>query len=810
MYPIRSAILLFCIGTLVMMGVIYLHIPSSPIPVVVGRTKLSFPFRLENEAAAHDDDDTASFVALFVREGRTQIVWVAKAVVQVYEASVAELVQVVASGPSRSSPSLSSSSPSSPSSSSDSSPNSVAARFLGAERIFGRRHITAIQKATRPLPALAFLSYAVDASGESYAFSIKVIDLFSNGAPNELQNHDSASPESPPCINHANNDAESVPCGCINFADLGDRRESCIHDTSAPFHTTTYKLPGNMWINRFSYTFKKSLLYWRYLDEQMFRLVPTVDSRISENIESSPINAGPQFSTAGLKSGFKSLALVELYSEDGVQTVLDFRYKDMGNDDFWFKVFLNYRNANEIKWNQHLLINDYESRRQLSDVPIQYDDYYFTVNPVVALSRNGTCALFLWKGTIHVLDYVGSQKLANGESHGFTMMRSRLVKSLQSNIRMRGAVVDDDGLTVALVTDTDSVITLRRNFTVQERPEQPPIDPVYQVLAPGLAAKETSSKEIQSSTTEPSDSKSGPNSDSTPPAENPSLAFFTAPWDIGFLFDTQPAISNIQALQSLHNPSPPPPLPPKSATAILPTLERGSWRLETLWSPDFMNEASVETASIVSLAFLPPDALPQLPTTNDDTAADASQQTLKQPKLLMLLWSNDIVLTLNLDETYGGSFIWRFIREKWSMFLGMGIVVGLFITNELRWSARDAFLRANFVMPFGAAGGGRVRAAATAVRVVRTTTTTTTTQQQQQPAGQTPVGEGAGVVPNGSQTQTTTTVIQEAGTTTPAIERVETNRTEVVDGMIVTTSTVQERSTRRTSSSSTTTTTVVE
>ncbi|KAI9326616.1 hypothetical protein BDR26DRAFT_876918 [Obelidium mucronatum] len=540
-----------------------------------------------------------------------------------------------------------------------------------------------------------------------------------------------------------------------------------------------------MWINRFTYSFKKSFLYWRYLDEAMFRLIPTPHDdvkmesaatgaslhdgayqMVTKSLNLSLIHPGPNmFNYTGFKSGaFKSLALVELYAEAEARTVLDFRYKDVGDDQFWFIVYLNYKPAESTNWTQTTLIKDFESRRDITDAPIQYDDFYFTVNPVVATSKNGTCAIFLWKGTLHVLDFVGPSSLASGSLHGFTMMRSRLVKSLQSNIRMRGALVDDDGLTIVLVTDTDSVISLKRNYTLRERPEPIPIDPVYDTLSPDLAEKEN--RRSDSSTEDSASPKTNVDA-SGPTAENPNLAFFKTPWDIGFLFDAQPAISNIQGSHALHNPQTSPPTP-SSPTAILKTLERGAWRLDKLWSPDFLFEESLQTASIVSLVFIP----------HNVQATDDKEKT--PTKLLALLWSNDVLTILNLDESYSGSFVFRFMKEKWIMFVGMGIVVGLFIQNELRWSARDAFLRANFVRPF-------------AVRVVNVQQQSQ--QQEHQPPGRTDVNS-PGTQPRASSSSSTTTTTT---TTTTTLVRdvgpshVSTTTTEIVDGVAVTTSTVEER-----------------
>ncbi|ORY48970.1 hypothetical protein BCR33DRAFT_714060 [Rhizoclosmatium globosum] len=661
------------------MGVVYLHIPSAPIPVLHSRTRLDFPFRLKSPVKTSDDE--ADYVVLFFKPGTSdalQVAWVANnptlpsepgsdestespqkrlhnPVVQLYEAPIASFLtpDALAAPPYL-------------------TPNSLPAvplRYLGAEKIPGKLHVMSISKFTYPNPSLALLYFKIGGGGESYSFHTKVIEMFSNNeAASEIHRSDSG------CFK------DGIPCGCVNF--LSSDKESCTHDGA--LKAFEFEMPGNMWINKFLYTYRKSLLYWRQLDDYMFRMIPTADSKIHGKIESESVNAGPMHDKPGYGSGFKSLALVEMFAEEGAQTVLDFRYKADGDDDFWFYIFINHRGVGQTNWTQTIVHKTFESLRQVNDLPIQFDDYYFINNPVVSTARNGTCAVFLWKGILHVFDYVGSKNLVSGAPHGLTLMKSRLVKSLQTNVRMRGAVVDDDGLLIAMVTDTDNVISLQRNFTVRPRPEPLPVDPVYETLAPDLAAQEA--KERNVATQEQPQEQS--QQQQQPKPLNPAEAFFRAPFEIGFLFDAQPSVSNIGSVANLQNPETPPPPKPVFTTTLVDTLERGPWRLDKLWSPDFLNEVSLKKASIVSIALVPPQSTP-------DSQPPA--------KLISLLWSNDVLTVLNLSASQKDSFVLRFMQEKWVMFMGMAFVVAMFVQYEIAWAARDAMLRAYFARPFPAA-----------------------------------------------------------------------------------------------------------
>ncbi|KAI8844017.1 hypothetical protein BJ741DRAFT_262091 [Chytriomyces cf. hyalinus JEL632] len=457
---------------------------------------------------------------------------------------------------------------------------------------------------------------------------------------------------------------DAFGCACVNF--ISNNRESC-HHSGPETRVARYILPGNMWIGKYSYSYSGSILYTRQLDKFSYRLISKQAQLQCSSSEKNPVPVldsssslmGPILDKNTYGSNLKVLAITELYAEEGAHAVLDIRYDSLDEDNFWFYVFLNYKAPGSSEWIQHVIVKGRETLVQMDEIPIRHDDYYFIINPIVAVSKGGKCAMFVYKGSVHVLDHVGSDKLKEESAHGFMLTKSRLVKSLQSNVRVRGMVVSNDGFVASMVTDTDSVVTLKRNYTIRARPEpgSPPSQPLRQESSDSSASETSNSAESES-------------------AGHSAESFFRSPFDINFLYDSQPSISQIQSAVIVESEASPV-KELSSPVALSKLFERGKWRLESVWNPEFMNEVALREPStvIVSLALVPKS--------NPDDLT-----------LLALLFSNNILVVLNLDEEDSGSFIVSFFFEKWKMFLGMGVVIAFFTFNEVRFSRRDAALRA--------------------------------------------------------------------------------------------------------------------
>ncbi|KAI8613172.1 hypothetical protein BC830DRAFT_1133373 [Chytriomyces sp. MP71] len=682
--PVRSAVLVFCCGSLVVLGVLYLHFPSSAIPSIHSRTLLKLPFR-----AASADPKVTDLAVLLVQGRELCVAWVAKkpstgtssTVVQIYDTPLAPIFN----------------------SSYSVDPSTLVTtrmRYRGAERIHGKLHLISISKFTPQDPSIAFLSYVID--GESYHFEAKIIAVPESKSVSAEETHgwdvndlplpsqrETMESESPTCL-HADrsdltDDSQMFQCGCVNFVAADASRDSCFHVGPAAI-SSRFILPGNMWISKFSYSFTRSLLYLRQLDASAYRLIPSKlvkkesdAGNLPSRLLSSPENAGPILEKDLHGSGVDSLVLTELYAEGDGQTILDIRSKTVTDDSFHFTVHLHHRPNPLAPWAMSTLLRRFEVLAQLDELPVRYDDFYFLSNPVAAVSRGGRCAMWVYKGTVHILDWVGSDALKEGAAHGFTLTKSKLVKSLQSNVRVRGLVVADDGLMGVLVTDTDSIITIKRNFTIRERPE-PPADSDRDQSQDTLVAE-------------------SPVASPSANAEASADAFFASPFEVSFLFDAQPSISQIRAQ---------PPTAPGTKTGeismqLQDSLERGRWRLDSLWNAELLNEATVraDNVSIVSLALLPK---PSVKVDNE----------VEPPTLLGVLFSNDVLFVLNLDSHHDGSFLRSFVQEKWKMFAGMFFVIAWFTYKEFSFSQRDAALRAVFFPPPPAAvvesDGARARA----------------------------------------------------------------------------------------------------
>ncbi|KAJ3404100.1 hypothetical protein HDU80_003282 [Chytriomyces hyalinus] len=677
----RSAVFVFSCGVLVVLGgssplrcsvravginapppleyipaVIHLHQPSSRIPSVFSRTHLAIPFRISSASLGDSSSDLA--VLLFGPSSDSalslQLACVAqnprqesstpetqnKAIVQVFDIQWNSLIQnaSLSTHPHLTVPEI----------------PTIKLRYRGAERIPGALHLVSISKFSTPYPSIAFLYYVVD--GESYHFESKVVLIPGNDKDefdhmSELPGSSSSTLESDSSCSRGN---DAFGCACVNF--ISNNRESCHHSDPETL-VARYILPGNMWIGKFSYSYSGSILYTRQLDKFSYRLISKqaqLQYSPSENnpvpiLDSSSSLMGPILDKSIYGSNLKVLAITELYAEEGAHTVLDIRYDSLDEDNFWFYVFLNYKAPGSSEWIQHVIVKGRETLVQMDEIPIRHDDYYFIINPIVAVSKGGKCAMFVYKGSVHVLDHVGPDKLKEESAHGFMLTKSRLVKSLQSNVRVRGMVVSDDGFVASMVTDTDSVVTLKRNYTIRARPEpeSPPSQPLRQESSDSAASETSNSAESES-------------------AGHSAESFFRSPFDINFLYDSQPSISQIQSAGIVESePSLVKEL--SSPVALSKLFERGKWRLESVWNPEFMNEVALREPStvIVSLALVPKS--------NPDDLT---------------------LLVLNLDEEESGSFIVSFFFEKWKMFLGMGVVIAFFTFNEVRFSRRDAALRA--------------------------------------------------------------------------------------------------------------------
>ncbi|KAJ3066851.1 hypothetical protein HK102_007547, partial [Quaeritorhiza haematococci] len=117
----------------------------------------------------------------------------------------------------------------------------VPALFRFQHTLDGTVNHVAFSRHTSPYPSLALLYHQI--KGEYVSYNARIYDI------------GSASPSSCP----------SEP-------------ESACSVSTEPFAHRDVTMPGNMWINRFSYGPRKKLLYARRLDRSLFRLLPQSSS----------------------------------------------------------------------------------------------------------------------------------------------------------------------------------------------------------------------------------------------------------------------------------------------------------------------------------------------------------------------------------------------------------------------------------------------------------------------------------------------------------------------------------------------------
>ncbi|KAJ1568472.1 hypothetical protein HK405_001610 [Cladochytrium tenue] len=246
-------------------------------------------------------------------------------------------------------------------------------------------------------------------------------------------------------------------------------------------------------------------------------------------------------------------------------------------------------------------------------------DFYLRIvykkTAIAATNRNSTVAAFVFKGSVYTFDHVGPSK---DLPHGYLFSRRRVAGLESRELRVRGALLDDSGLHLACVMEGDSVLHFYR-YPRGHREED-------MIVPAGLT--------------------SGP-------------FLFDIPYEVNFVFDG--AVRRFPSGSSGGG-----------APAAFHPATRGPWIVRSVWDARLVGEQSVLTASISSLAFVPPPSQDSPERSGRQTGSPrpplapligtiADSQGVPPPPILALLWDNGAVHILNLSARHEGSFFLVFV-----------------------------------------------------------------------------------------------------------------------------------------------------
>ncbi|KAJ3108649.1 hypothetical protein HDU97_000505 [Phlyctochytrium planicorne] len=374
---------------------------------------------------------------------------------------------------------------------------SISAGFHTAYKLDGRIHLLSVSRHSMPNPEIAFVRYRVD--GEFVKYYADVIEVGPNGsykpeeaaigsgtvsdAGNNLDCEGKLAGGRIVVLDWIRDIEDALDCKC--FLSKQENISSCSTPDGPMSKYRQYEMPGNMWIHRFSYGYSGGLLYSRQLDSAAFRIVGR-DHRLLDSDPEMPLQLKSENTVAGPKypkwlQG-TSIALMDIYAEEGNFAVLDIRYKSLDDDSFHFFAHIFHLKAGENEWSMmkrcvdRLLIVLQERaslKAEADEEPPHVDEFHFITNPAIATSSSRKSLAFVYRSAIHTLDF-DPRRISADNPSGYVRSLKRIVGLTPTQLRVRGATMDANGESVTFVTDGDSVISMRRSRAVTHEPKVEP------------------------------------------------------------------------------------------------------------------------------------------------------------------------------------------------------------------------------------------------------------------------------------------------------------------------------------------------
>ncbi|KAJ3316134.1 hypothetical protein HDU76_002060 [Blyttiomyces sp. JEL0837] len=599
---------------------------------------------------------------------------------------------------------------------------SLKASLRSGKRIDGRIHLMSLAKHSSPHPAMGFLYYKTE--GESVSYFMHVVRVpgvpeyrqvdGSESESREMQGKELQGMEAYAFSRDCKETSLPGSCDCFQQAKpTDDNYWSCTNVEEPGIISSIFELPGNMWINKMSLNFRGDVVYARELDRSLFRMIESKDIQglTSEKLAPKLSIAGPTYEKSELGS---ALALIELYSSGEGKTVMDIRYKSIDDDEFIFYMRILHKPSPDAPWKEQTLVRSRESLKpNTEDEPAPVDEYYFITNPIIGVSRDLKTCSFVYRSTLFTLDYLGESTPQT--VFGYILTETK-VRSLEAReLRIRGAIMSDSARSLITVTDTNTIIKFTRPNRTQPyhipasvKPSDPYRPSIFEVPNE-INSFYDASMEVRADA--PSVEKGNGNHDGKVEGGNNADGNVK---DQGIL-DKNDDGGNLKMSEEgkqQHQQQQPDtagtgPVDQTGSGSLLSIYPRrvgsgkfkGTWSVDMVWNAELVGEASVSTASIVSMALMPSGGGTSTGSRNggvgsndddDDDSKGDGNDVDEEPRILALLWGhsdhvdNCILILLDLSETYEGSFFYAFIAERWPMILSMVIVTVMFGMNELR------------------------------------------------------------------------------------------------------------------------------
>ncbi|KAI8906505.1 hypothetical protein DFJ77DRAFT_514290 [Powellomyces hirtus] len=270
-----------------------------------------------------------------------------------------------------------------------------------------------------------------------------------------------------------------APClGMVNRRVVGEELSYHVDMTSidpslSPDHpdrlsTWSYTLPGSLHVSRASMSASGNLIASRRYDQSLFRIYKAPQCGNGIPCVAPAGIAGPDLSS----SLERHLLAVELFkTEDGPMSIFSVTYAEAEDyyrvsmcihslidgewvqDELWKRPYIHYqRNVYSPVVGHDVL--EAENVDQLS----------WLTTPVVASSSTAKTLAWIFLGRIFTLDYVNAT--VSGKTHGYILDDTTTVTDLNSaDLRLKGANLNDDGTVLAVVNESDDIITFERPLT---------------------------------------------------------------------------------------------------------------------------------------------------------------------------------------------------------------------------------------------------------------------------------------------------------------------------------------------------------
>ncbi|KAJ3215428.1 hypothetical protein HDU67_000412 [Dinochytrium kinnereticum] len=356
---------------------------------------------------------------------------------------------------------------------------SIKANHLSSYRMDGRVHLFSISRHSVPAPQISFVRYRVE--GEHVKYFGDIIDV---GVGSDV-------------VVGVDEGVESNLTGvCQHDSGKDDTNGPgywfCSQTEEKKSSYSSWEMPGNMWIHRYNYGYSGNILYSRQLDSHPFRIIKKESRLIASEsndskLESKDTIIGPQYPKGVMGS---TIALMELYAENGDLAVLDLRYRSIDDDTLhFFGYILHMKAGNHLNASYHKIIFGQETgewtmmkvfseraslKAEGDEEPPHVDEFHFLTNPVLATSNGTKTVAFVYRSTMHTLDF-DPRHVSTQNPSGYVRSLRKIRGLTPTQLRVRGATMDASGETVTFVTDGDSIISMKRTrfmndylFTTQD------------------------------------------------------------------------------------------------------------------------------------------------------------------------------------------------------------------------------------------------------------------------------------------------------------------------------------------------------